>query len=160
MSVKVPRSGMRGTPFPRFLTAFANRLVLRKFRRGGARTESGLHTLLLETVGARSGATRQAVLGYLEESPESWLVIASMAGASRHPAWLHNLAKQPDTIIEFDDGRRVEVRAETLEAEELEAAWARIAVDAPEYVKYLSRPIATSPLSGSASGRRSSHLNP
>jgi hypothetical protein len=86
MSVKVPRSGMRGTPFPRFLTAFANRLVLRQFRRGGARTQGGLHTLLLETVGARSGATRQAVLGYLEESPESWLVIASMAGASRHPA--------------------------------------------------------------------------
>jgi deazaflavin-dependent oxidoreductase (nitroreductase family) len=98
MSVKVPRSGMRGTPFPRFLTAFANRLVLRQFRRGGAR-----------------------------------------AGASRHPAWLHNLARQSDAVIEFDDGRRLDVRAETLEGEELETAWARIAVDAPEYVKYRSK---------------------
>jgi len=57
MSVKVPPKGTRGTPFPRFLAGLANRFVLRQFRRGGARTQGGLHTILLETVGARSGDT-------------------------------------------------------------------------------------------------------
>jgi deazaflavin-dependent oxidoreductase (nitroreductase family) len=79
------------------------------------------------------------VVGYIEEGPEAWLVIASLAGASRHPAWLHNLAKQSDATLEFDDGRRVEVQAETLEGPQLETAWARIADDAPEYVKYRSK---------------------
>jgi deazaflavin-dependent oxidoreductase (nitroreductase family) len=139
MSVKVPPRGTRGTPFPRFLVGSANRLLLRRFRRGGARTQGGLPTLLLETVGARSGETRHAVLGYLEDGPGAWLVIASLGGAARHPAWLHNLAKQADAMVEFDDGRRFEVRAETLDGEQLDAAWARIARDAPEYVNYRSK---------------------
>ena len=55
MSVKVPRGGTRGTPFPRFLTAFAKRFVRRQFRRGRARIQGGLPTLMLETVGAGPG---------------------------------------------------------------------------------------------------------
>jgi deazaflavin-dependent oxidoreductase (nitroreductase family) len=113
--------------------------MLRQFRGGKARTQGGLHTILLETVGAKSGELRQAVIGYLEEDAGSWLTIASMAGAARNPAWLHNLAKQPEATIEFDDGRRVEIRAESLEGEQLEGAWARIAREAPEYVKYRSK---------------------
>ena len=38
---------------------------------------------------------------------DAWLVIASAIGAARHPAWLHNLAKQPDAVVQFGDGRRV-----------------------------------------------------
>lgn len=139
MPVIVPPSGTRGVPFPRFLKGFANRMVLRQFRRGGMRTQGGIPTFLLETVGSRTGQVRQAALGYLEEEPGSWLVVASAAGASWHPAWLYNLAKQPDATIEFEDGRRIPVRAETLPGAELEAAWARISRDAPEYVAYGSK---------------------
>lgn len=115
-------------------------MILRQFRRrGGARTRGGIEAFALETRGARSGQVRQAVLGYIEEGPASWLVIASAVGSARHPAWLHNLAKQPDAAIVFGDGRRVDVRAETLEGDELEQAWERIATDAPEYVGYRSR---------------------
>jgi deazaflavin-dependent oxidoreductase (nitroreductase family) len=103
------------------------------------RTQGGVSVLLLETLGAKSGKPRQAVLGYIDEGDGSWLVIASSAGAAWHPAWLYNLANQPEATIEFDDGRRVPVRAETLEGAQLEAAWARIATDAPEYVKYRSK---------------------
>lgn len=94
---------------------------------------------MLETIGAKTGEPRTALLGYIEELHGSWLVIASLAGAARHPGWLHNLASHPEAMIEFGDGSRVAVRAETLVGEELEAAWARIAVDAPEYVKYRSK---------------------
>jgi deazaflavin-dependent oxidoreductase (nitroreductase family) len=121
---------------PRFLARLGNRFMVRQFRRGGARTRGGVDTLMLETVGAKSGERRRAVLGYLPEGDEAWLVIAALAGAARNPAWLHNLAGHPDATVQFDDGRRVNVRAETLEGADLDAAWQRIAKDAPEFVGY------------------------
>ena len=139
MTFKVPPKGTRGVPFPRALSRFGAAFVRRQFRRGTLRTQGGVATLLLETKGAKSGLPRQAALGYLEEGGESWLVIASMAGARYHPAWLHNLAAHPEATIQFKDGPRVAVRAETLDGADLEAAWARIARDAPEYVKYRSK---------------------
>jgi deazaflavin-dependent oxidoreductase (nitroreductase family) len=112
--------------------------MVRRFRGHGAQTRGGVPALLLETVGAKSGQPRHALLGYVEEGPGSWLVIASLGGAARHPSWLYNLARQPEATIEFEDGRRVSVRAETLEGAQLEDAWSRIAREAPEYVKYRS----------------------
>jgi deazaflavin-dependent oxidoreductase (nitroreductase family) len=64
---------------------------------------------------------------------------STQGGAARHPAWLYNLAGQPEATVQFGDGRRVDVRAETLDGPELEAAWRTIATDAPEYVKYRSK---------------------
>jgi deazaflavin-dependent oxidoreductase (nitroreductase family) len=139
MTVKVPSKGTRGVPFPHFLMAFGNRMTIRRFRRSGARTAGGVSSLLLETRGAKSGKPRVALLGYIDEGGGSWLVVASAAGASWHPAWLYNLAHQPEATIEFDDGRRIPVRAETLDGAQLDDAWARIAKDAPEYVAYRSK---------------------
>jgi deazaflavin-dependent oxidoreductase (nitroreductase family) len=116
-----------------------SRLQLRRYRGRGGYTRGGVQALVLETTGARTGEPRTAMLGYLEESDDSWLVMASLAGASRHPAWLHNLASQPEATIEFGDGRRLPVRAETLAGPELETAWQRIAVDAPEYARYRTK---------------------
>jgi len=115
-------------------------MILRQFRRnGGARTRGGVQAFALETTGAKSAQPRQAVLGYLEDGGDCWLVIASAVGAARHPAWFHNLAKRPEAAIVFGDGGRVEVRAETLEGEELRRAWERVAADAPEYIGYRSK---------------------
>jgi deazaflavin-dependent oxidoreductase (nitroreductase family) len=142
VAVKVPAPGTRGSRFPRFpgwLARFFGRLQRSTFRRGhGARTQGGLQALLLETTGARSGKPRTAVLGYLEEPGGSWLVIASLAGAARNPGWLYNLAKTPEAVVELGDGRRIPVRAATLEGLDRDTAWKRIEVEAPEYPKYLS----------------------
>jgi deazaflavin-dependent oxidoreductase (nitroreductase family) len=110
--------------------------MVRRFRRDSARTRGGVDTLLLETVGAHSGEPRQAVLGYLSEGDDAWLVIAALAGAARHPAWLHNLAAEPEAVVQFADGHRVDVHADTLEGDDLAAAWERIAREAPEFVGY------------------------
>ena len=132
----MPRGGTHGLRLPRFLARIGNRMVLRNFRRGHARTQGGIEALLLATVGAKSGRPRQAVLGFLPDGEDAWLVIASLAGTARNPAWLHNLAAQPEAAVQFDDGRRVQVRAETLEGPDLAAAWQRLERDAPEYPKY------------------------
>jgi deazaflavin-dependent oxidoreductase (nitroreductase family) len=139
MSVRVPPKGTRGVPFPRFIARLGSRFSPGMFRRRPNKTGGGIQTLLLETRGAKSGKTRYAILGYLEEGADAWLVVASLAGAARQPGWLYNLAKQPRATIEFYGGQRLEVDAETLEGADLEAAWKRFEAEAPEYPKYLSK---------------------
>ena len=143
MTVTVPPRGTHGVPFPKFPSPLArlfSRLQARGFRRSrGGHTQGGVEAILLHTVGARSGEPPTALLGYITESPDSWLIIASLGGAARNPAWLYNLAHNPRATIEFGDGRRVEVTAETLEGSDLAAAWTLIGRDAPEYAKYESK---------------------
>ena len=142
MSVTVPPAGTRGSRFPKFpgwMAKFFSRLQLRMFRRNkGGRTQGGIETLMLETIGAKSGETRHAMLGFLDESPGSRLVVASLAGSARNPAWLYNLARNPEATSELADGRRIRVSAATLAGPELEAAWRKVSQEAPEYAKYLT----------------------
>jgi len=143
MSVKVPKKGTRGAqgwPSSPEQTIAWSEQQRRDFReRGGGRTQGGIATLLLETVGAKSGEPRVAMVGFVEEAPGSWLIIGSMSGMAHHPAWVYNLAKQPQATIEFGDGRRVEVDASTPQGADLDAAWELIGREAPEYPKYRSQ---------------------
>ena len=61
-------------------------------RPGELWTAGGLHAFVVETTGAKTGALRRAVLGYLEDGPDAWLVIGSKGGAPTNPAWVHNIA--------------------------------------------------------------------
>ena len=108
-------------------------------RPGELWTAGGLHSFVVETTGARTGSTRRAVLGYLEEGPRAWLVIASKGGAPTNPAWVYNIAADPSITIVMADGTRVAVRGERLIGDDEERAWERIAEEAPEYVGYRSR---------------------
>ncbi len=139
MAVIVPPDGTRGVRFPRFVVHLLSRFTPGMFRRRTNKTGGGIPTLLLETRGARSGKTRYAILGFLEDGPDAWLVVASLAGAARQPDWLHNLAGDPHATIEFHGGRREDIEAETLAGAELDAAWKRLAEEAPEYPKYLEK---------------------
>ncbi len=110
------------------------------FRLGGRRIRiQGRPLLQLETVGAKSGTRRFTNLGAFddEERPgQSWLVVASAAGAARHPAWFFNLAKRPDEAWVTVDGKRIAVRAESLTGDERKRAWDRVVSLAPGYGKY------------------------
>jgi deazaflavin-dependent oxidoreductase (nitroreductase family) len=139
MTVKVPPPGTRGLWLPRFLARFGNGMMLRSFRKGGARTQGGIATLMLETMGAKTGEVRQSILGFLPDGDDAWLVIASLAGTARNPAWLHNLAAQPEATIQLEDGRRIHVRAETVDGADLAAVWQRLETEAPEYPKYKTK---------------------
>jgi deazaflavin-dependent oxidoreductase (nitroreductase family) len=139
VTVNVPTGGRRGLRLPRVLGRLWNRRLVRSFSNGGVRTQGGIQTLLLETIGAKSGQPRQVVLGFLPDGDDAWIVVASLGGAARNPAWLHNLAARPEATVQLEDGSRHEVRAETLAGDELAAAWERLARDAPEYPKYRSK---------------------
>lgn len=65
----------------------------------------GVPTLLLSTVGRRSGATRTNALVYARDG-EDYLLVASNGGADRPPAWLHNLRAEPQVEIQIARERR------------------------------------------------------
>ena|ERR671919_1393070 len=102
-------------------------------------TAGGVPAFVVETTGARTGRKRRAILGYLDDEPNGWLVIASKGGAPTNPAWVYNLAVEPSATVVMPDGTRVPVRGERLIDSDEERAWERIADEAPEYVAYRSR---------------------
>lgn len=74
-----------------------------------------LPTALLETRGAKSGALRRNAVIYFHDG-ERVTIVASKAGAAKHPAWFHNLCAHPDvtfggipmraTVVGDEDERR------------------------------------------------------
>jgi deazaflavin-dependent oxidoreductase (nitroreductase family) len=65
----------------------------------------GVPTLLLRTVGRRSGAQRTNALVYARDG-DDYLVVASNGGADKPPAWLHNLRADPEVGIQVGRDRQ------------------------------------------------------
>jgi len=93
-------------------------------------------TLLLTTVGARSGRERTSAVAYFPDGDAAWLVVASMGGDRKHPAWYHNLVANPGRASVQVAGRQVPVNARSLHGQERADRWARIVATAPNFGKY------------------------
>jgi deazaflavin-dependent oxidoreductase (nitroreductase family) len=79
-------------------------------------------TMLLTTIGRRTGLTRVAILGYFEDGPN--LVTLAMNGwGAAEPAWWLNLQTHPDATVTLKD-REVAVRARAALGEERARLWA------------------------------------
>jgi len=114
-------------------------MLANRFRRKGGSTVRGVPSVILETTGAQSGELRQAIVGQVPDGPHGWLIVASAGGAARHPQWLYNLARNPEATLEFGDGRRVAVRADSPAGADLDEAWEKISKAAPIYVGYRTK---------------------
>jgi F420H(2)-dependent quinone reductase len=69
----------------------------------------GMPTLLLHTVGAKTGQARTASLTYGRDG-DDYLIVASKAGAPTSPGWYHNLKANPSVEINVGP-KRVRVLA-------------------------------------------------
>jgi deazaflavin-dependent oxidoreductase (nitroreductase family) len=58
----------------------------------------GIPSLLLHTVGAKTGKPRSATLTYARDG-ENYLVVASKGGDPKAPGWYHNLKANPSVEI-------------------------------------------------------------
>jgi deazaflavin-dependent oxidoreductase (nitroreductase family) len=96
----------------------------------------GFPTVLLTTVGAKTGKERTHVLGGFEDGPDAWLVVASLGGAPTHPAWFYNAAKNPDKVWIEVGNRKLHVNVESLQGEQRKRAFAKVAAIAPRYAGY------------------------
>ena len=88
---------------PEELKAF-NRQLIVDFRAHDSKLK-GRRILLLTTTGARSGQPHTTPMTYVLDS-DRVLVIASNAGAVRHPDWYVNLVANPAVTVELPDERR------------------------------------------------------
>ena len=58
----------------------------------------GIPSLLLHTVGAKTGTARTASLIYARDG-EDYLIVASKSGGPKSPGWYHNLKANPNVEI-------------------------------------------------------------
>jgi F420H(2)-dependent quinone reductase len=77
--------------------------------------------LLLDHVGAKSGAKRTSPLLYIRDDDDI-VIVASKGGFPKHPAWYHNLMANPDTTVQVAS-HRLAVHARTANPEERERLW-------------------------------------
>jgi len=127
----------------------------------GHRIPGAPNSLLLYTVGARTGLARTSTLSYARDGAD-YLVVASNGGDRRAPGWYHNLRAQPQVRIGVGR-RRFDARAEAVGPDDPDYArlWRIVnANNANRYDGYqgrTSRPIPvvrlspTAPRSGSPS---------
>lgn len=137
MAFQKTPSGTRGARTPRStaFTRFVGRMMVRLHRRTGDRF-MGMDLLYLTTVGAKTGQKRLTPVARFADGQDAWLVVASLAGSARNPAWYHNIAAHPDQVWVDVAGRRLRVTAEQLTGEHREQAWQRIVASQERYAGY------------------------
>jgi deazaflavin-dependent oxidoreductase (nitroreductase family) len=107
---------------------------------GGAKgtTLEGMPTVILATIGAKSGEIRKTPLMRVEHGG-TYLAVGSYGGAPKSPAWVANLRANP--VFELRDKDQVfTVRAEEIKDEQTRSAWWERAVAAyPPYQDYTKK---------------------
>ena len=91
---------------------------------------------VVTTVGAKTGTEHQHVLGVFPDGQDAWLLIASNGGASHHPHWFFNIAKNPDKVWLQIGPNKMHVDVEALHGKEREDAYARVAAVGKTYRTY------------------------
>jgi deazaflavin-dependent oxidoreductase (nitroreductase family) len=129
----------RSTIFRRFLGpklfAKADRWVL--WRTKGRWTAAGpplFPTMVLETIGAKSGEPRRVALVYLP-TEKGALVVASNFGRERHPAWSVNLLADAECRVAAG-GERWTGRARLLGDDEKAERWPDLIAHMPAWDGY------------------------
>jgi deazaflavin-dependent oxidoreductase (nitroreductase family) len=77
---------------------------------------SGLPTLLLTTVGRKSGEKRTVALVFLS-SGDDLVIVASLAGYDQHPAWYLNISADRNCWVQLDRRKMTAVAREATESE-------------------------------------------
>lgn len=93
--------------------------IIKEFRENGGETFGpfkGRNLLLLTTKGAKSGNEGTTPLVYSKDG-DRYVIIASMGGAPKHPAWYHNIVANPNVTLEVGTEK---FQATATVAEELE----------------------------------------
>ncbi len=97
-----------------------------------------LPSLVLHSVGAKSGLERDVTLMYCPEptpAGEQLLITGSNFARDTHPAWTANLMKHPDAAVSVH-GLRIPVHAELIADDEREAVWRTLEENWPGYRGY------------------------
>jgi F420H(2)-dependent quinone reductase len=120
------------TQLPDDIRAY-NRKLIEDFRAAGRRFE-GRQLLVLTTTGAKTGQPHSTPMMYVPDG-DRLLVIASNAGAPKHPDWYRNLLAHPEVTVEVE-GEEYRATAVPLEGAEYADRWAAITSAYPFFVDH------------------------
>lgn len=117
-----------------------NDKMIAEFREGnGTAGRFGRGLVIMHTIGAKSGQERLIPVASMR-TDDGWLVMASAAGAPKHPGWYHNLKKHPEFEIEAaadgDGIMTAKVTAVELGDDEYPAAWTAFTTQMPGFLEY------------------------
>lgn len=79
-------------------------------------------TLILTTVGRRTGRLQHVALGFTDDE-EGWVIVASYGGSPTHPAWYLNLQETPLAWVTVNRRKDIPVEATTVTGAERERLW-------------------------------------
>lgn len=100
-------------------------------------TMQGAPILLLTTKGVKTGKMRTLPLIYLK-TENGYALVASYAGADKHPAWYNNLVANPDCHIRVGS-KSMNVRAETVSDSRHAELWPQLVEIYSDYALYQER---------------------
>jgi deazaflavin-dependent oxidoreductase (nitroreductase family) len=98
---------------------------------------NGAPSLLLTTTGRKTGEPRTAPLIYARDG-DDYLVVASVGGMPKHPAWYRNLQAEPKAQIQVK-ADVLDVVARTATDAEKPRLWAIVNEVWPNYATYQTR---------------------
>lgn len=110
--------------------------------------QAGMHHVLLHTIGRKSGNEHRVALPTWNDSDGHRIVVASFAGAERHPSWFINLRDRdanPRVRVKVQDGHFWSDQ-QILEGTERDEIWAQLLADRAWYADYQKRTDRTIPL--------------
>jgi deazaflavin-dependent oxidoreductase (nitroreductase family) len=143
-TIRIPPAGTKGTRIPGekilmkvFKPMFDRQVAqLRRTTSPEPPNRMGFPNVLLTTVGAKTGQERTHVLGGFADGPEAWLIVASRGGAPTHPAWFHNISKNPDQVWLQVGNRKFRAAVESLQGDARVKGLAKVAAVAARYGEY------------------------
>lgn len=97
----------------------------------------GVPTLLLTTVGRRSGERRRTALIYGRDGA-NYVIVASYGGSPTHPAWYLNLVDHPEVEVQVGDDVFT-ATARTVDPVGRERLWPKLAKIWPDYDTYKNK---------------------
>lgn len=102
---------------------------------------AGMRHVVITTVGRRTGNEHKVSLPYWMDPDGHRIVIASFAGAERHPAWYLNLTDRTanPTVHVRIQGGEYDARADILDGDDYDSTWSALIADRPWYADYQSR---------------------
>jgi deazaflavin-dependent oxidoreductase (nitroreductase family) len=116
-----------------------NEGVITEFRANhGTVSRPPFPILLLTTTGARTGRHTTVPLAFGVDDKGRVFVIASKAGAPKHPSWFHNLRANPAVTVELADSS-YPARAVVTAGEERERLYRTVSDGASAYEQNTSR---------------------
>lgn len=98
---------------------------------------TGLPLVILSTVGANTGITRNTLLAGFPDD-EKIILIPTSYGSKKHPDWYHNLRAHPNVHLQQNDHRQKYI-ARIAESDEREKYWQLAVYYFPGYMAYEER---------------------